>query len=148
MPIELTSTNAEFFVTGTSVVEPIARLLIAAILGAVVGLERQLTKKRVGLRTYMLVSMGAALFTVISTFEFQVDPARVAGGIVTGIGFLGAGSIIASRGQVHGITTAASLWAVAGVGLAAGSGNYILAVVAAILVFVILHLKAVIKNLE
>lgn len=133
--------------TGAAV-EPIARLIVAAILGAVVGLERQLTRKPVGLRTYMLVSLGAALFTVISTLEFQGDSARIAGGIVTGIGFLGAGSIIATRGQVHGVTTAASLWAVAGIGLAAGSGNHLLAIVAAILVFLILRLKSVIKKFE
>jgi len=138
MVVELTS----------AAVEPIARLIVAAILGAVVGLERQLTNKPVGLRTYMLVSLGAALFTVISTLEFQGDSARIAGGIVTGIGFLGAGSIIATRGQVHGVTTAASLWAVAGIGLAAGSGNYLLAIVAAILVFLILRLKSVIKKFE
>ncbi len=138
MVVELTS----------AALEPIARLIVAAMLGAVVGLERQLTHKPVGLRTYMLVSLGAALFTVISTLEFQGDSARIAGGIVTGIGFLGAGSIIATRGQVHGVTTAASLWAVAGIGLAAGSGNYILSIVAAILVFVILHSKALVKNLE
>ncbi len=138
MVVELTS----------AAVEPIARLVVAAILGAVVGLERQLTRKPVGLRTYMLVSLGAALFTVISTLEFQGDSARIAGGIVTGIGFLGAGSIIATRGQVHGVTTAASLWAVAGIGLAAGSGNHLLAIVAAILVFLILRLKSVIKKFE
>ena len=148
MAVELTSSSFDFLVTSGSNVEPILRLVIAALLGAVVGVERLITKKPIGLRTYMLVSMGAALFTVIANFEFQADPARIAAGIVTGIGFLGAGSIIASRGQVHGITTAASLWTVAGIGLAAGSGNYLLAVTAAVLIFIILHLKAVFKNLE
>jgi putative Mg2+ transporter-C (MgtC) family protein len=133
MVVELTS----------AAVEPIARLIVAAILGAVVGLERQLTNKPVGLRTYMLVSLGAALFTVISTLEFQGDSARIAGGIVTGIGFLGAGSIIATRGQVHGVTTAASLWAVAGVGLALGTGAYFIAITATVAILLILELGRV-----
>ena len=148
MAIELVSATTTFFVDETSLAEPIIKLVISAILGGVVGLERQLTRKQIGLRTYMLVSLGACLFTVISTLQFQADAARIAAGIVTGIGFLGAGSIIASRGHVHGITTAASLWTVAGIGLAVGSSNYVLAVVAAILVFAILHLKSLVKNLE
>lgn len=148
MAVELTSSSIDFLVASGPNIEPIVRLVVAALLGGVVGFERLITKKPIGLRTYMLVSMGAALFTVIANFEFQADPARIAAGIVTGIGFLGAGSIIASRGQVHGITTAASLWTVAGIGLAAGSGNYLLAIAAAVLIFIILHLKAVFKNLE
>ncbi len=128
--------------------EIILRLVLATILGAVVGIEREMTRRPAGLRTHMLVSLGSALFTTLSIFYFQIDPARIAAAIVTGIGFIGAGSVIASRGEVHGITTAASLWTVAGVGLAAGVGAYMIAAVVAILVFVILQVKKFEKKIK
>lgn len=148
MVIELPVGTAEFVGAGTSAIEPIIRLLVSVVLGALVGFERQASKKPAGLRTHMIVSLGACLFTVVSIFEFSLDPARVAAGIVTGIGFLGAGSIIASRGHIRGITTAASLWVVAGIGLAAGTGNYILAVASAILVFIVLQVKRFEKGID
>ncbi len=141
MTLDLVGTTAEFFVGQSSVVEPVFRLILSVLLGAVVGWERQVSHKPAGLRTHMLVSLGACLFTVISIFEFSLDPARIAAAIVTGIGFIGAGSIIGSRGHVQGITTAASLWTVAGIGLAAGAGSYILATVSAVLVFTILKFR-------
>ena len=119
----------------------IARLLLAVVLGILVGVEREIVHKPAGLRTHALVSLGACLFTVISIDYFDVDPARIAAGIVTGIGFIGAGSIIAEKGHVQGITTAASLWCVAAVGLAVGVGAYVLAVVSSALVFGILWLR-------
>ena len=128
--------------------ELILKLIISIVLGAIVGIEREWTHKPAGLRTHMLVSLGACLFTVISVYYFQADPARVAAGIVTGIGFIGAGSIIALRGHVQGITTAASLWAVAGIGLAIGAGAYLLGIIAAVLVFIILQIRKVGKSLE
>jgi putative Mg2+ transporter-C (MgtC) family protein len=134
------------FVDG-AMLELLVRLAVSAILGAVVGFEREVTHKPAGLRTHMLVSLGAALFTILSVEYFQLDPARVAAGIVTGIGFIGAGSIIATRGRIHGVTTAASLWAVAAIGLAAGLGAYLIAVVATIFVFLILQVKRVEKNI-
>ena len=115
--------------------EIIFRLLVSIALGALVGFEREMKHKPAGLRTHMLVSLGACLFTVISIYTFSMDPARVAASIVTGIGFIGAGSIIASRGHVHGVTTAASLWAVAAIGLTVGVGSYLLSIIAAVICF-------------
>lgn len=122
--------------------EMIFRLLLAVALGGLIGFERELTHRPAGLRTHMLVSLGAALFTVVSV-SFTQDPARVAAGIVTGIGFLGAGSIIALRGHVQGITTAATLWVVASIGLGIGIGEYMLSIIGAVLVFAILQIKRV-----
>src|SRR3990172_5582894 len=89
------------------------QLLLAIALGALIGFERELKRRPAGLRTHMLVSLGATIFTVVS-LAFDIEPARVAAGIVAGIGFIGAGSIIAQRGHVRGITGAATLWAVGG----------------------------------
>lgn len=116
------------------------KLVIALGLGGLVGLERQLTRKPAGLRTHMLVSLGACLFTVTSVQGFGVDPARVAAGIVTGIGFLGAGAIMSSGHHVRGITTAATLWVTAAIGLSVGVGMYITAVLASVLVFAVLKM--------
>jgi len=122
-------------------IEMIARLLLAVVLGILVGVEREIVHKPAGLRTHALVSLGACLFTVVSIDYFDVDPARIAAGIVTGIGFIGAGSIIAEKGHVQGVTTAASLWCVAAIGLAVGVGAYVLAVVSSALVFGVLWLR-------
>ncbi len=119
----------------------IARLLLAVVLGILVGVEREIVHKPAGLRTHALVSLGACLFTIISIQHFDVDPARIAAGIVAGIGFIGAGSIIAEKGHVQGVTTASSLWCVAAVGLAVGVGAYVLAVVSSALVFGVLWLR-------
>jgi len=117
----------------------ILRLLVAALLGAAVGLEREFHDHPAGTRTHLLVALGSALFTVLSVHGFSasgvtVDPTRIAAQIVTGIGFLGAGAIIHSGTSVRGLTTAASLWATAAIGLAAGVGLYGLAVAATIIV--------------
>jgi putative Mg2+ transporter-C (MgtC) family protein len=117
-------------------VELVLRLLGAAILGAVVGIEREIRDQPAGFRTHILVAVGSCLFTLISAYGFagfldedQVtfDPTRIAAQIVTGIGFLGAGAILRSGMSVRGLTTAASLWVVAAVGLAVGAGAYVLA---------------------
>ncbi|MCD6495935.1 MAG: MgtC/SapB family protein [Candidatus Aenigmarchaeota archaeon] len=118
----------------------ILKLVIALGLGALVGLEREIHKKPAGLRTHMLVSMGACLFTIVSIDQFAIDPARVASGIVTGIGFLGAGTIIGSNMRVRGLTTAATLWVTAAVGLSVGAGLYIPAIMASVLVFLVLQM--------
>jgi putative Mg2+ transporter-C (MgtC) family protein len=123
------------------ILEMSLKLLIALLLGALVGLEREWRKKPAGLRTHMLVSMGACLFTLVSVTSFSADPARVASGIVTGIGFIGAGSIMASKMHVQGITTAATLWVVAAIGLAVAAELYIPALVAAVAVFFVLQLR-------
>ncbi len=114
--------------------EIVVRLLIATALGAVVGLERQLKKRPAGLRTHMLVSLGAAIFTTIG-LSLEPNTSRIAEAIVAGIGFLGAGAIIAQGGKVKGLTSAATLWAVAGLGLVVGVGEYILALIITALIF-------------
>ena len=132
----------------------ILRLLIATILGAVVGLERERLEWAAGLRTHALVCVGAALFMIVSSFGFAdvlgspdvvLDPSRVAAQVVSGIGFIGAGTIILRREIVRGLTTAASIWAVAAIGLAVGGGMYLAAIVATVLALVIL---AVVKPIE
>ena len=123
--------------------ESVLRLLLALGLGMIIGLERQHAGKPAGLRTHVLVCIGAALFTLASIYGFEEgsDPARVAAGIVTGIGFLGAGMILRTReGSVHGLTTASSIWAVAAIGLTAGAGMYVLAPVATFVILVVLRL--------
>jgi putative Mg2+ transporter-C (MgtC) family protein len=107
------------------------RLLLAAFLGAAVGLEREIHDHPAGMRTHLLVALGSAGFTVLSIVAFPApgaDPARVAAQIVTGIGFLGAGAILKEGLSIHGLTTAASLWVVAAVGMAAGAGAWVTAV--------------------
>lgn len=115
-------------------VETVVRLLIALALGAAVGFERQLKKRPAGLRTHMLVCLGSATFTTIG-LSLEPNTSRIAEAIVTGIGFLGAGAIIAQGGRVRGITSAATLWAVAGLGLVVGVGEYIIAVIITVLIF-------------
>jgi putative Mg2+ transporter-C (MgtC) family protein len=119
------------------------RLVIAAALGGAIGLEREIDEKAAGLRTHILVALGSALFTVVSAYGFRefltnggaavrADPSRIAAQIVTGIGFLGAGVIFRQGLNVRGLTTAASLWLVAAVGMAAGAGFWSAAVVATV----------------
>ncbi|MEP6916769.1 MAG: MgtC/SapB family protein [Acidobacteriota bacterium] len=113
--------------------ELVTRLLTAAVLGAVLGLERELKHKSAGLRTNILIAVGAALFTVMS-YEFGqhpgADPGRLAAQVVTGIGFLGAGAIMRNDTGVQGMTTAATVWVNAAIGVAAGGGKYHLALIA------------------
>ena len=122
-------------------VEMILRLLLAAALGAAVGYQRERTGKQAGLRTHTLICIGAALFTVVSIYGFGIasDPARVAAGVVIGIGFIGAGVILHREGGVvAGLTTAATIWLVAGIGLAVGTGLYVVSVVATALILLVL----------
>ncbi len=132
----------------SALVEMVLRLLLAAALGAIIGFQREKARKAAGLRTHILISLGACIFTLASIYGFGPgsDPARIAAGVVAGIGVLGAGAIIRSNGEaVHGLTTAASIWAVAAIGLASGAGLYIAAVVAAILVLGVLLLPRPIR---
>lgn len=121
--------------------EPIGRLLLAALLGGAVGWEREKTHRPAGLRTNMLVALGSALFTMLSLSAFggAADPSRVAAQIISGIGFLGAGTLIRTGEWVRGLTTAAGLWTVAAIGMAVGTGTYGLAVSATLIVLVILE---------
>ena len=121
--------------------EMVLRLLLAAALGAIIGYQRERAGKQAGLRTHILISVGAALISLISIYGFGAasDPARVAAGVVVGVGFLGAGVILHRQGGiVAGLTTAATIWVVAGIGLAAGTGLYIVAAVATALVLGVL----------
>ncbi len=121
----------------------ILRLVVAALLGGVIGLERQLRHKPAGLRTNMFICFGAAMFTVMSdqlAGSFSGDHTRVAAQIIPGIGFIGAGSILHSRGSVTGLTTAATLFVVASVGMAAGGGLYVTAVFATAVILIALGL--------
>ena len=119
--------------------DAVIRLSLALILGAIVGFERETAGKSAGVRTYGLVALGASLFSYISIVGFPVaeggiaDPARIAAQVVVGIGFLGAGLIIFREDRVQGLTTAAGLWVVAGIGMSTGAGLHGLAVVATIL---------------
>lgn len=117
------------------------QLLMAAVLGGIIGFQREGAHKSAGLRTHILICIGAALFAQISKFGFGPDDSRIAAGIVTGIGFLGAGTIIHPRGGVViGLTTAASIWTTAAVGMAVGVAMYLVAIVATSLVLAILFL--------
>jgi putative Mg2+ transporter-C (MgtC) family protein len=130
--------------------ESLLRLALAAVLGGLIGVERELREREAGLRTHLLVAVGSALFTIVGAYGFhdflesgqsvvRADPTRIAAQIVTGIGFLGAGAIIRQGFSVRGLTTAATLWVVAAVGLAAGAGYYSAAVITTALVLIALY---------
>jgi putative Mg2+ transporter-C (MgtC) family protein len=114
----------------------ILRLLLAGVMGGLIGLERELRAKEAGFRTHFIVALGSALFMIISQFAFsgRFDSARVAAQVVSGIGFIGAGVIIFQKNVVRGVTTAAGLWVAAAIGLACGGGMYRLAIAATVLV--------------
>jgi len=118
----------------------LARLLLAAILGGIIGLERQLRRRPAGLRTNMFICFGAAMFTVLSRqlASVESDSARIAAQIIPGIGFIGAGSILHARASVQGLTTASTLFVVAGIGMAAGGGLYLTACFATVIILMAL----------
>ena len=124
----------------------IIRLLLTLVLSGLIGLERQVHRRDAGLRTHILVALGSCLIMLTSLYVFDIykdkvslDPARIAAGVITGIGFLGAGTIIRSPEGVRGLTTAACLWVVSGIGLAVGCGFIKMAVYATVLVLIVLH---------
>ena len=135
MPVDLSSA------------EILLRVGLAAVLGGAIGFERELREREAGLRTHLLVSVGAALFTMVSAYAWTdwrfsteeglvFDPTRIAAQVVTGIGFLGAGAIIRQGLSIRGLTTAATLWVVAAIGMATGAGYYAAAVITTVLVLV------------
>ncbi|MCR9144113.1 MAG: MgtC/SapB family protein [bacterium] len=136
--------------------ELLFRLLVAVVCGILVGLEREYRNKPAGVRTHMLISLGAALFMIIS-IEVAIaaraqgyanaDPGRIAAQVVSGVGFLGAGAILRTRGLVLGLTSAATIWCMAAIGLAAGSGMLWTAVFAALGILLILQFFTAIENL-
>ena len=123
----------------------VLRLLVAGILGAIIGLDREYRAKEAGYRTHFLVSLGSALIMIVSQYGFQeiikvnsvtLDPSRVAAQVVSGIGFIGAGTIIFQKQIVRGLTTAAGIWATAGIGLAVGAGMYVIGIAAMVLTLI------------
>ncbi len=129
----------------------IVAILLAVGCGAAVGIERQIKRKAAGLRTNVLICLGAAVFTIISRQMAgeQDSITRIAAQIVTGVGFLGAGAIIQDRGGIHGLTTAATIWLVASIGMACGAEKYYLAIITTVLaIAVLLGLAQVDKRLE
>lgn len=124
----------------------VLRLLLTLVLSGLIGLERQVHRRDAGLRTHILVALGSCLIMLTSLYVFDIykdqvslDPVRIAAGVVTGIGFLGAGTIIRESDGVRGLTTAASLWVVAGIGLAVGVGFNSIAIYTTVLVLIVLH---------
>jgi putative Mg2+ transporter-C (MgtC) family protein len=139
------SVNAWFASLGAPV-EGTARLVLAAAFGGLVGLEREVRGRQAGFRTYLLVCLGSALVMLVSlqfashrwpdpvNYNLNIDPARIAYGVMTGVGFLGAGVIVHNKGSVRGLTTAAGLWCVAAMGLSVGVGMYIVSALATVLI--------------
>jgi len=123
--------------------EDFVKIILALVLGGVIGAERERQKKAVGLRTLILIAVGSALFTILSIRignSVGLEPTRIAANIVSGIGFLGAGVILEERGRVVGLTTAATIWLVAAVGMAAGAAEYYLAVGTTVIAMIVLML--------
>jgi putative Mg2+ transporter-C (MgtC) family protein len=119
----------------------LGKLLLSVLLGGVIGYERELRDKPAGLRTHMLLAAGATVFTILSIDAFPgSESARVAAGIVAGVGFIGAGAIFMQEDRIVGITTAASLWVTASIGMAVAAGFYILGVATTLITYIILRL--------
>ena len=140
----------QFFIENSGI---ILRLAVAIILGAIIGVERILVHKEAGMKTHALVSMGAALFIIISEYlaiKYSglagFNPSMMAGNIIVGIGFLGAGSIILQNSRLMGLTTAGGLWVTAGIGMAAGFGLFSLAIVSTVLVLIIFIIMNIIEK--
>ena len=129
--------------------EFVLRLFVAAMLGGVIGLEREYRAKEAGFRTHFLVALGSGLFMILSQFGFEdvlghyeqvsLDPSRIASQVVTGIGFIGAGTIIFQKHVVRGLTTAAGLWVTSAIGMTAGAGMYVLSIATTVLVLLCLE---------
>lgn len=126
--------------------EALLRIVLATAAGAIIGLEREMAHKPAGVRTYAIVALGACAFVIVGVMAFgSGDPgSRVAATVITGVGFLGAGAIIQQRGDVMGLTTAAGIWGAAAIGMAFGTGLFILATGATVLMLVVLRVVGVI----
>ncbi len=130
------------FTVGPVETEMVIKLIVSAVLGGLVGFEREIHRKPAGLRTHSLVCIGSTLFTIMSVNIIGADPSRIAAGIVVGIGFLGAGMIFRSEDRVRGLTTAAELWVLAAIGLSVGLGFYFAALITTLIViFIMIPLK-------
>ena len=128
--------------------EALLRLVLAALFGALIGLDREARHKPAGVRTFSIVAVGSALFTLVGILAFgEGDPgARIAAQIVTGVGFLGAGTILHPRGAVHGLTTAAGIWGVAAVGMGFGAGLYVLSIGGSVLMLIIFRVFSLLPH--
>jgi putative Mg2+ transporter-C (MgtC) family protein len=140
----------DIFVFRDTDLASILRMLLAFVLGGIIGFERQRGRRPAGLRTHVLVCTGSACFTLASIYGFQVygtnvDPSRLAAQIITGIGFLGAGTIFRSGSTVRGLTTASSIWITAAIGILAGVGMIVLAISATVLAWLALTVLKVIE---
>ena len=122
-------------------IDALLRLVLSVIAGGFIGIEREVVHKPAGVRTHMLFCLGSALFVLVTIEALPGEAGRIIAGIATGIGFLGAGTIFRSKSEVHGLTTAASIWAVAGVGIAIGLGYYLMTIIAVALILIILQLN-------
>jgi putative Mg2+ transporter-C (MgtC) family protein len=126
----------------------IISVFLAVVFGAAIGLEREFRGKSAGLRTNVLICLGAAVFTIISEkMGVNESLTRIAAQIVTGVGFIGAGAIIQDRGGIHGLTTAATIWLVASIGVACGAGMYLLAAVTALIAIIVLVVLVHLENM-
>src|SRR3954466_12663300 len=126
--------------------ETLIRLILAAVLGGLIGIEREMKHKPAGLRTNMFICFGAALYTILSFRFSSVSPDRIAANIIPGIGFIGAGSILHARGSVSGLTTAATMFVVASIGMACGGGIYFTAIFATIMLLLALTFLGVVEK--
>lgn len=127
--------------------EIIGRLIVSLLLATIIGIEREHVRRPAGLRTHILVSVGATLITLIAIDGLSSDtPSRLIVGVVTGIGFLGAGTIFRAKDHVVGLTTAASIWSVAAVGIAVGAGYYLAAIVTALIMYLTLKINRLEKG--
>ena len=143
------------YITSMTNIDVIIRILLAVILGSIIGFERERRHKPAGLRTIILVLLGSTLLTVMAVYIYtdfnaggNADIGRIVGQIITGIGFLGAGAIIQGRGSIHGMTTAATIWVVAAIGIANGLGYYLIAIIATILTLMILMILGIMEKRE
>ena len=121
--------------------EIILRSILAVLFGGLIGIEREVVHRPAGLRTHMLVSFGSALFIILTLESAPYEIARTLAGIATGIGFLGAGTILKTKNDVQGLTTAASIWTVSAIGMAVGLGYYVTTAVSVVLVLMVLHMN-------
>ncbi|HFV9916135.1 TPA: MgtC/SapB family protein [Salmonella enterica subsp. diarizonae serovar 61:l,v:z35] len=128
--------------------EFLLRLMLAGLLGGVIGLERQIRAKEAGVRTHILIGIGSAMFMIVSKYDFYdviehghigLDPSRIAAQVVTGVGFLGAGNILVQKQTIRGLTTAADVWVTAAIGLVIGSGMYEVGIVGAVMALIVLE---------
>lgn len=124
----------------------VVRLALSVLIGGLIGIEREFEHKPAGLRTIILVCLGSTIFMLLGIEMGGSDQARIMAGVITGIGFLGAGAIIRAKGEVYGMTTAATIWLVSGVGLALGAGYYFLATLATLSVLIVLRILGFIER--